>query len=215
MLRKLNVLIAGFAFVLLMTGLSAMAQGGRNGDAAPRDSGTITVPNTRAPALGCCKCLGGSNTLDLSTNGSNAWTVNNGNPTVVQASPHPAWNLNTNGAKWVSTAANGSSTLAPGTYDYKLTFVVPECVISQSVTLKGKVGGDDDVQVFFDNTSNALTPLCAGWCFNTQNPPPPFTQTNIGPGPHTLIIRVKNGGGPSGMFVNAQVTGACSDKPTK
>jgi hypothetical protein len=208
----MNLVIASFAFAILISGMSSvMAQ------RSPSPDPIGIAVQTGTPTLGCCKCLGGANSSDLSTISSNSWMVKN-SPAVIQASPHSAWNLNTGGAKWLSLVANGSSSNIPaGPYDYKLTFVVPDCTIDQQVTLKGSYGGDDDVQVFLDNTAGAPLSACSGgWCFNTKNTPTPFVKSGIIPGTHILIVRVTNSSAsPSGMFVNAQLTSACSDRMTK
>lgn len=173
----------------------------------------VRVPADLRPAapasLGCCKCLGGTNALDLSTIPSNKWTVN-ASPVTFLSSIHPAWNINPGPASWVSTVATGGTGgIAAGTYEYRLDFVVPACTIEQRVTLTGNVGGDDDFDVFIDNVNGTSLSQCSGWCFNTpKNNLHTFTSA-VAPGQHTLIVRVKNGGGPSGMFVNAKLVGAC------
>jgi hypothetical protein len=164
------------------------------------------------PTLGCCKCLGGTNTLDLSTITSNNWTVSN-NPVAFLGPINSYWNLNTGPAKWVSTAANGGmGNVPPGTYDYKLPFVVPHCSIEQRVTLSGNYGGDDNIFVYLDTNANLISQCTGGWCFNTNNPPPAISNYVVPQGPHTLIVRVVNTGAspsPSGMFLNAKLTGTC------
>jgi hypothetical protein len=207
MSRKLNPVSYALALVFLLAASSAsLAQVERLGAHRAR----VEV-QARAATLGCCKCLGGTNTLDLSTVSSNAWTVNNGAPVAFLTSIHPAWNVNPGPAAWVSTVATGASGVATGDYFYRLNFIVPECTIGQDVTLKGNVGGDDDFDVYLDNTSGAPMTSCAGWCFNTpKNTLHTFTNTGaILPGPHALIVKIHNDGGPSGMFVNATLTGAC------
>jgi len=169
------------------------------------------------PSLPCCECLGKVTTLDLSTISSNNWTVtdpNNATSPVVLVSPiHSAWNLNTGPAKWVSTSASGGSTnLDAGTYDYKLNFVVPRCAIERKVTLSGNYGGDDDIFVYLDSATppNLISQCTGGWCFNTNNTPTPISNYVVSPGPHTLIVRVKNSSkSPTGMFINAKLTGTC------
>lgn len=218
MRRKLDTASAALAFVILLlvaSSVAAQTDGPRLGTAVPVPIGVRQTPAT----LGCCKCLGGTNTLNLSTISSNRWTVNNGNPVAFLTATHPAWNINPGPAQWVSTTAGGGTGGIPaGTYEYKLDFFVPECTIRQDVTLTGNVSGDDTFDAFLDNSTgvaNASNPLflaacSAGWCFNTPKQSlQTFTHNNIGPGPHTLIVRIKNSGGPSGMFVNATLTGAC------
>lgn len=219
MSRKLNPVLAVLAFAfLLLAAPSAAAQGDRLGPARPVEVSALTVAQGRGAALGCCKCLGGANSLDLSTVGSNAWTLN-GNPVAFLSAVHPAWNINPGPAKWVSAAANGATAgLPPGVYEYRLNFVVPACTIGQSVTLTGNYGADNDVAVFLDDASGPaaggnphFVSQCTGnWCFNSsKNPLPSFLNKPVSPGQHTLIVRVKNESGPSGMFVNATLTGAC------
>lgn len=209
MSRKLNSVSAVIAFsVLLLAAASAMAQVERvrsnNDDAIGR---TLT--------LACCKCLGGSNTLDLSTISSNSWIVN-GNSVAFLTAVHPLWNLPTGPASWVSTVASGGTgSVAAGPYEYKLKFVVPACAIEQRVSLTGNYGGDDDVVgVFLDNVTNSTSSLLAscsgGWCFNSNNNSNPRTfTTNVPPGNYYLRIKIQNNGGPSGMFVNAKLTSNC------
>jgi hypothetical protein len=216
MRRKLDTVRAALAFAfLLLASSSAAAQNDR-----PRLGTATRVPIDVQPApatLGCCKCLGGTNTLDLSTVSSNRWTVN-GSAAAFLTAIHPAWNINPGPAAWVSTAATGGTgSVAPGDYEYRLDFVVPACTIEQRVTLTGNVGGDDTFDAFLDNANgpaNTSNPLylagcSAGWCFNKPKQNLQTFTRALAPGAHTLIVRIKNGGGPSGMFVNATLAGAC------
>lgn len=210
MRRQLDTVRAALALVvLLLAASSASAQNER-----PRLGPAVRIPSDvrAAPAtLGCCKCLGGTNTLDLSTVSSNKWTVN-GAPVSFLSAIHPLWNLNPGPAQWVSSAANGGTgSIAPGAYEYRLDFVVPACTIGQEVTLTGNVGGDDGFDVYLDSATppNLLTQCATGWCFNTPKQTLHTFTRSVAPGTHTLIVKVANGGGPSGMFVNASLTGAC------
>jgi hypothetical protein len=214
---KIDTASAALAFtILLFAASSAFAQ-----TDGPRLGTAVRVPievRTAPATLGCCKCLGGTNSLDLSTISSNRWTVNNGNAVAFLTVTHPAWNINPGPAQWVSTTAGGGMSGIPaGTYEYRLDFFVPECTIKQDVTLTGNVSGDDTFDAFLDsstgaaNTSNPLylAGCSAGWCFNKPKQSLQTFTRNVGPGPHALIVRINNSGGPSGMFVNATLTGAC------
>lgn len=211
MSRKLNPVSAFLALAVLAVAAStSMAQVERL-----RQEPVGVGGGKERPTLGCCKCLGGTNTLDLSTVGSNNWTVN-GNPVAFLTAIHPLWNINPGPGKWVSSVATGGTGVVPtGTYEYKLDFLIPTCSISQDITLSGNFGGDDDVQVFLDNTPS--TSCAGGWCFNTpQKPLSTFTIPAVISGAHTLRIKVLNSGAsPSGMFVNAKLTGACTSELTK
>lgn len=222
MSRKLNAVSAALVFVLIL--LAASSTFAQNNP--PRPSVEVRAPTRvpidrdirRVPSLGCCRCLGGTNTLDLSTVSSNPWTVNGGAAFFLPA-PNAAWNLNPGPAQWVSTAATGVSGVAAGTYEYRLGFVVPACTIEQSVTLSGNYGGDNNVTIFLDDASgqaNASNPnfvaQCprSGYCFSSvHNPSVPSFSHAVAPGNHVLIVKVQNDGGPSGMFVNAKLAGAC------
>ncbi|HEX8147005.1 MAG TPA: hypothetical protein VF591_07485 [Pyrinomonadaceae bacterium] len=221
MSRKLNPVPAVIALAFLLAAASAAsAQPRRLGPATPVDVRASAAAQERVATLGCCKCLGGTNTLDLSTVSSNRWTVNNGAPAVFQTAVHPLWNLNPGPAAWVSTAAGGGTGNVPaGIFEYRLDFFVPKCTIGQEVTLTGNYGGDDDVDVFLDDATGQavqqnpffLSRCAGGWCFNTPQKSlqaQSFTRA-VGPGPHTLIVKVTNSGGPSGMFVNATLNAAC------
>lgn len=205
-----------FAVILFVASSSAFAQ-----TMERRVGPAVRVPAEPRPvapaSLSCCKCLGGANELDLSTVASNRWTVNGG-AAVLLSSVHPAWNINPGPASWVSTAAGGGTGGIPeGTYEYRLDFVVPACTIEQRVTLAGNVSGDDIFEAFLDdatgpaNTGNQfyLAGCSVGWCFNKPRQSLQTFTRNVSPGPHALIVRVRNGGGPSGMFVNAKLVGAC------
>jgi hypothetical protein len=207
MSRKLNSVSVLFALTLIaIAATSAMAQI----DRVRPNEGNVIV---KGPTLGCCKCLGGTNTLDLSTISSNNWTVN-GNPVVSLTQIHSAWNINPGSAQWISTSASGGTgNVNSGTYDYQLNFTVAKCTIPQTVTLSGTYGGDDIIAVYLDSTSNLIS-KCAGtsgWCFNISNAPPPISGYPVTPGNHTLLVKVSNSGGPSGMFINAKLTSACAN----
>lgn len=209
MSRKLNPVSAALAFACLLVAASSAAAQPRRAEASPLPIGAKVAPAT----LGCCKCLGGTNTLDLSTLPSNAWTVNNGAPVAFLSTIHPFWDINPGAANWVSTAANGGTGSIPaGTFEYRLDFFVPECTIGQTVTLTGNVGGDDEFDAYLDNAAGLLGQCHTGWCFNKGKVQlQSFTKT-VGSGNHTLIVRVGNSGGPSGMFVNATLTGECRSR---
>lgn len=210
MLRKLNPISAALALaVFVIAASTATAQIDRL--QATRAEGRVNG----TPTLACCKCLGGTNTLDLSTISSNNWMVSGG-PAVFLTALHPLWNLNPGPAKWVSTVATGGTGSIPGgSYEYTLDFVVPACTIDQKVTLSGNYGGDDDVFVSLDST--AISQCTGGWCFNSPKKAlSTFNNVVVGPGTHTLRVKVSNDGpSPSGMFVNAKLTGTCTSEPTK
>jgi len=198
---KIRSIITFFVFTFFILAVSsAMAQ--------------KQVPK-KMPTLGCCTCLGGTNTLNLSTVPANPWTVN-GNPVAVTSPINGAWNLPTGPANWVSLNTGGSmGGIASGPHYYRLQFAVPNCTIDQKVFLNGTYGADDAVDVFLDIP---LISQCGGggWCFNIWNTPPPLVNVPVSPGLHTLLLVVNNGSlGPSGIFVNAKLTGTCTKQIIK
>lgn len=176
----------------------------------------------KMPTLGCCQCLGEQKTLDLSTGSSNGWSVVSSLtpaiaavPATILTSPHPAWNLPTGGAQWVSAGASGATGLPAATYTYRLRFKVQKCTIPQTVKLTGIAGADDVFKVFLDSNPTPVSACSGGWCFNTQNPTPSFTVNNLAPGSHVLTVVVVNTGSPTGMFLKAGLEGQCSKQPIK
>ena len=197
MTGRFKLFSALFAFTfLVMAASSARTQEERRRPIEP----VLTLP--------CCKCLGGTSTLDLSTISANPWSVN-GSPAVFLSAIHPLWDINPGPAQWVSTVASGGTGyVAPGLYVYKLQFVVPKCAIEQRVSITGNYGGDDDVSISLD--SNPPSQCSGGYCFNAAHHSlPTFGPWLVTPGTHTLIVNVQNSGGPSGMFVNAKLTTTC------
>lgn len=211
MSRTLNSFSTVLAItILLVASSSALAQ------TRLETAGALVSAQGR-PTLGCCKCLGGTNSVDLSTISSNSWSVN-GSAVSFLTALNSLWNINPGPAKWVSSVPTGSTgTVGGGIYEYRLDFVVPACTIDQKVTLSGNYGGDDDVAIFLDNTSGTPISQCVGgWCFNTPQKPLSTFSTSVGSGGHTLIVKVKNDNpSPSGMFVNAKLTGTCTSDPIK
>jgi hypothetical protein len=213
MSRKFYMVLVALAFTVLgIAASSPLAQ-----DRRQQRLEVIDARVAEGPTLGCCKCLGGTNALDLSTTSQNRWTVNGGTAVFLTAT-HPAWNINPGPAQWVSSAATGGTGGLPaGDYEYRLDFVVPACTIEQRVTLTGNYGGDDNLSVFLDNAAgpassanpNFISQCTGGWCFNTPRKTLSTFSFPVSPGPHALIIKVRNDGGPTGMFVNAKLTGAC------
>lgn len=213
--RRLGIAVAVFAFALSPSVQSRthVPQGLGVAAVVPQAS---AGPTAAIPTLGCCRCLRGTNLLDLSTIATVPWTVAAGAaspiPAVVVPTPNPYWNLPTSGAQWVSASTAGASWLPGGTYVYRLQFYVPRCTIPQTVRLTGVAGADDDFNLYIDSNPTPVSSCSGGWCFNTSNPTPPFTVNGIGPGLHTLTMSVVNGSaGPTGMFVSAVLEGTCTD----
>lgn len=171
----------------------------------------------RMPTLGCCRCLGEQNTLDLSTGPGNAWKVN-GQPAVVVAQPNGAWSNTTNGAKWISIDAAGSGA-ANATYLYTLQFNVQKCTIPQQIVFRGlAVAADNRYKVYLTGPANSPVVPCptaaaaTGHCFTAANQLNNFATwpVTVVPGTYTLNVEVTNISGPSGMFLSGKLEGQCA-----
>lgn len=209
MSRKLNSASVLFALTLIaIAATSAMAQI----DRVRSNSGYEIV---QKPTLGCCRCLDGTTNLDLSTVPSNNWTVTDNGITkpavfLAQNQINSAWNINPGPAQWVSTSSAGGGGV--GDFVYKFSFEVSNCTIPQTITLAGNFGADNNIDVYLDNTGNLVGQCTGNWCFSTSHQPLPTFTTPVQPGWHTLIVKVNNISGPSGMFINARLTGHCAVK---
>jgi hypothetical protein len=205
---------------LLATLPAAVATQAQEAPARPRPSPIDMQPQKKMPTLGCCRCLGEKNTLDLSTTPGNPWQVN-GVPAAMVTSPNPAWSTNTGGAKWISinAAANGG---ANTTYRYTLRFKVEKCTIPQTIVLKGlAVAADNRYSVSLTGPSGTIgpsvpcpaAPASTGHCFTAV----PGQLNNFAawpitflPGIYSLNVDVTNISGPTGMFINAVAEGQCT-----
>ena len=207
-------LIAGFAATA-----APQAQAQEAMQAPPR---AIRVPlpatDQKIPTLGCCRCLGGQNKLDLSTIPGNPWRVN-GQPAVAVAAPNAAW-APPGSAKWVSinAAANGGNNT---TYHYTLQFKVEKCTIPQTIVFKGlSAAGDNYIKIWLTGPSGGGPVQCTapgGYCFTPANQLNNFAAwpVTVQPGLYTLNVDVTNISGPTGMFVNAVLEGQCTKEPVK
>lgn len=185
--------------------------------------GTATpVPDRKIPTLGCCRCLGEKNTLDLGTHAGNPWRVN-GMPAVIVTSPNAAWSPSPGSAKWISTNAAGNGG-ANATYRYTLQFRVEKCVIPQSIVFKGlSVAADNRYSVSLSGPAGASPSVpcpaaaaATGHCFSVAGRLNNFAVWPvIPPGVYTLNVDVTNISGPSGLSLDAVLEGRCSKDPIK
>ena len=208
-------LIAGFT-----ASAAPQAQAQEAMQAEPRAIGMPPSADKKIPTLGCCRCLGGQNKLDLSTIPGNPWLVN-GQPAVAVTTPSPAWSTSTGGAKWISAnaaATGGNNT----TYQYTLQFKVEKCTIPQTIVFKGlSAAGDNYIKVWLTGPSGGGPAQCTvagGYCFTAANQLNNFATSWPGittPGLYTLNVDVTNISGPTGMFIKAEVEGQCTKEPVK
>ena len=171
-----------------------------------------TCPRIGPP---CCKCLGETTSVDLSTGQSSPidskWQLNGGN--AYTTPPYPGWITTLTPAKWIQPVASPTpSPTAPANtvFKYTLQFTVPKCTIPRDVRLQGSFAADNSAKVFLDGNPIAS---CAGpKCFaatSAGGQAPVALNASISPGNHTLEIQVSNLSGPSGLIVNAQLKTQC------
>lgn len=126
----------------------------------------VPVKPTNTPTLGCCKCLGESNILDLSTTPNSKWTVSNDPNPAVLGSPvtdiaaaniTPGWAIPPTGINWISAPSNVPA--AGGKHYYKFRFRVLDCTIGQTVNVNIKsLRADNAATVTLYKSPNATPP---------------------------------------------------------
>lgn len=181
----------------------------------------------------CCRCLQGAKSgVDISTDGSVPWLVTaatlsqspGGAVTPVFqpgliSNPHPSWTVATSQllpAGWLQPAPAGPySNFTNGPYTYKLSIMVPKCIIPMGVKLTGKFSADDEAKLYLDPppSSSSSAPIYLGMQgFNNVTS---FTQAMNVPGVWTLRAEIRNvGGGPTAFAVKGFVTRACKGGDT-
>lgn len=154
----------------------------------------------------CCKCVDGSQQSASINTRTAPWTVALGNGAAQPVSNvgNPAWGAAAP-AGWVGPASAGT-----GTYTYKLTIVVPQCVIGGRVTLKGRFGADNSGQLRLDGNLVAST---GGGNLGFQLPNFASFSVPVGSGTHTIEVTVTNPHGPTGMIVQAALLTDCPRSP--
>ena len=164
--------------------------------------------------LPCCKCVGDTVTLPLST-GADPWTVSPGSgPATTTLS---AWA--STGASWIQPVASGTAdpNVPAGPFTYLAKFVIPDnCTIpydTNTFKLSGTWAADNGGTLILDSGPSSLCP--GNVCFKTPvnfvfGPP-------ISPlGGHVLKATVTNlPSSYSGLSVNATLTGKCTTKIQK
>lgn len=114
------------------------------------------------------------------------------------AFPFPPWVANNTGSRWIGPDA--SSQGPAGTYRYRTTFTVPANAILSTVNVNGLWGTDDNsLNIFINgnptgNVSGGFTTLVP---FNVS--------TGFVFGTNTLVFRLNNAGGPTGLRVDKVV----------
>lgn len=169
---------------------------------APASSPLQAAGNAKVVRAICCRCVDGSQqTVSLNTRTA-PWTVSTGNGPAqpVINGGNPGWSPAAP-AGWVAPP-KPSGTI----YTYKLTIVVPRCVIGGRVALKGRFGADNSGQLKLNGNTIAST---SGGIQGFQAPNFGSFSTNIGPGTYTLSVEVKNPHGPTGMVLQGDLITQC------
>lgn len=154
----------------------------------------------------CCKCVDGSQQSVSVDTRTAPWTValGTGSAQAVTNVGNPAWGAAAP-AGWVGPAQAGT-----GTYRYKLTIVVPRCVIGGRVTLKGRFGADNSGKLLLDGNPIAST---SGGNLGFQAPNFGSFSVPVNSGNHTLEVVVSNPHGPTGMILQGALVTDCPRSP--
>lgn len=169
--------------------------------------------HAKVPTLPCCKCLGESTTLNISTGQGSPtdpiWRVNGG--PAYTTPPYPGWITTLSPARWIQPVANPkpSSNVPPGVYKYTMKFSIPKCTIPGTARLSGRFAADNTVKAFLDGTPIPGAACGTINCFKAPDAPIPLNLGSIAPGSHVLTFEVRNVSGPSGLVVNAQIRREC------
>ena len=177
-------------------------------DLAHPQGGTKTPPS-----LPCCKCLGESHTLDLSTGQGSPidpiWSVNG---TSAFTTPKVSSWIALPGAQWIQPVASPtpSNNVPARVYKYTVKFNIPKCTIPSDVRLDGNFSADNSANAFLDPPAHAVGSCPGPTCFK-GSVPLTVNSAWLTPGStHTLEIDVTNNEGYSGLIVNAKLTRQCA-----
>lgn len=210
-------LLAGAASLIA---ISAQAQTKLEDAVRAQPMDAAALEQRRIPTLGCCRCLGGQNKLDLGTIPGNPWLVN-GQPAVAVTSPHPAWSTQTGGVQWIAPNVSGTGGVNQQNR-YILRFRIANCTIPQTIVFKGQASAADNflkITLIAPNNAVVGTAQCVsatGHCFNTTNQLNNFAAWSLTQqGVYTLQVDANNISGPTGMFIKAMVEGQCTKESIK
>jgi hypothetical protein len=187
----------------------------------PKKQGIIQVP--------CCQCIAGKGTVIPFITGPGGgavpWQVSGpgvSNPVAqtITSGAHANWNANLAPASWVQPDGSNGATLHPaGTFSYRISINVPNCVIPMNVLLVGQAAGDDEVWVYRAGNLIGQTPHVAdpslgvaaasgGYGFRAARIVS-FSDI-LAPGIHTLRFDVSNGpNSPHGLLVRGEIRTTC------
>lgn len=168
----------------------------------------------RIPSLPCCKCLGESSTLNLSTGKTN-WTASQpGNPTQgpTANAANVAWTTSViTTAQWISPVGNPTAT---GDYTYQTRFNSGNCTIPSMIVVSGKFLADNRATLLVDGVTVATSVGTPNYGF-LPGSLTTFTYTipaNLAAGAHNITLVANNQSGPTGVIADVQVTRKCTDR---
>ncbi|WP_218510008.1 hypothetical protein [Variovorax sp. dw_308] len=171
--------------------------------------------------LECCKCVGETASLDLST-GVATWIYKgSAAPTIT---PYQYWTTEVATNKTIDTGSvaswiniNNTNSAPQGNYQYTLDFNLPDCVIGSTINIEGVFSADNDASVYLDNVNAAslLGRTSVGQTANygfMNGHGGVFNKTVVlSPGNHKLIAVVYNDGSFSGFQMKSKMTRKCQE----
>jgi hypothetical protein len=206
------------ALLLAATGLSTMgsAQEGSSTRPTAEQIANMNALNNAAPRQGvplpCCKCVGQSTSANLSTGTAN-WTVTGPSTVGITVNAvNEAWTtMLAPAAQWISPLNNPT---AVGVYTYETKIDLRSCVIPSAVMIEGKFLADNHAVLLVDGREIKSSQGTPNYGFLPGSLTPFSTTLPAGStGVHTITVRARNEGGPTGIVVVANATRKCGDNP--
>jgi hypothetical protein len=174
---------------------------------APCDSvgkAKATTPNDGFPVLPCSDTPGSGEPLDLST-GKPFWRVvpPSGSPTVPVPASNVSWDA-VPGANWIGPV--GAPT-APGLYQFLARFRLAECPTGQRATVKVQYRADNKAVLVVGSSIVAQQAGTLNYGFLPGSLTSAVHTFPAGTtGVQTVLLRVTNNEGPTGVSANVLVT---------
>jgi hypothetical protein len=135
------------------------------------------------------------------------WTLAGGTAYVV-TNVNSAWTPNTTASGWISSVADGYTSVAPITYTYSTTFSLAGLNAS-TASLSGVFAADDNASIYL----NGIEIAAQGGTYGSTTA---FSSTtgDFVAGTNTLtFVTINSGGGPAGLDVAVSGTASAVPEP--
>ena len=184
---------------------------------AAEDEARLAAP--KRAVLPCCKCLGDSTSVNLSTGANGVtWTAavpNSSAQNATATSANPAWTtMLAPMAQWISPSGNPTTT---GVYTYQTQFDARNCTVPSDITISGKFLADNSAVLLVDDKKVASSVGTPNYGF-LPGSLTSFSYTipaSAAAGVHTVTVQAQNSSGPTGIVVQLTATRHCSSNLEK